>query len=300
MEFGKVTDPSLIDFTIPHTPQATLELLKANNQDKPMEIYVGCAKWNRSDLKGFYPRGTKDELEYYSSQFNSIELNATFYKIPAKKQVETWREKTPKDFKFFPKISNSISHFGRLLNTTEKVNEFVDATVLFENKLGMAFLQLADNFKPKDFERLEAFLKNFPEGYPLAVEVRNEEWFSPAVAERFYKLLEETDKTNVLVDTAGRRDMMHMRLTNPTAFVRYVGANHKSDYTRLDDWLTTIIKWKEAGLQQLYFFIHQNKEVESPLLAAYFIEKLNKKLGTKLHIPQVANDNKPSKPPELF
>ena len=291
MEFGKVPDPSIIDFTLPATPQVSLDLLQSHKRDKPFEVYVGCAKWNRADLKGFYPRGTKDELVYYSSQFNSIELNATFYNSPTKKQVETWGSKTPDDFKFFPKIPRSISHFSRLLNTDEKVSEFVDATVLFEEKLGMAFLQLIDNYKPKDFERLELFLKKFPKGYPLAVEIRNEEWFSPANAERFYKMLEDTEKTNVLVDTAGRRDMLHMRFTSPTAFIRYVGANHDSDYTRLDAWIDTIAEWKDAGLQQLYFFIHQNKEVESPLLAAYFIKKLNKRLGTNLHVPKGANES---------
>lgn len=292
MKFGQVPDPSIIDFTIPPTPPETIQLLNENKDNNPMEVYVGCAKWNKTDLKGFYPRGTKDELAYYSTQFNSIELNATFYNSPSKQQVETWRDKTPKDFKFFPKIPQSISHFSRLLNTDEKVKEFVDSTALFEDKFGMAFLQLIDNFKPKDFDRLERFLKDFPKGYPLAVEVRNEEWFKPEVAEKFYKLLEETNKTNVLVDTAGRRDMMHMRLTTPTAFVRYVGANHPSDYTRLDEWIDTIVEWKEAGLKQLYFFIHQNVEVESPLLAAHFIEKLNKAIGTNLPIPKKPDDPK--------
>lgn len=292
MKFGQVPDPSIIDFTIPPTPPETIQLLNENKDNNPMEVYVGCAKWNKTDLKGFYPRSTKDELAYYSTQFNSIELNATFYNSPSKQQVETWRDKTPKDFKFFPKIPQSISHFSRLLNTDEKVKEFVDSTALFEDKFGMAFLQLIDNFKPKDFDRLEKFLKDFPKGYPLAVEVRNEEWFKPEVAEKFYKLLEETNKTNVLVDTAGRRDMMHMRLTTPTAFVRYVGANHPSDYTRLDEWIDTIVIWKEAGLKQLYFFIHQNVEVESPLLAAHFIEKLNKAIGTNLPIPKKPDDPK--------
>lgn len=292
MKFGQVEDPSTIDFSIPHTPKETEELLKKNDPKAQFETYVGCAKWNKADLKGFYPRGTKDELLYYAKQFNSIELNATFYNSPSKQQVETWRDKTPDDFKFFPKIPQSISHYSRLLNTDEKVKEFVDATNLFEEKLGMAFLQLIDNYKPKDFDRLESFITNFPKGYPLAVEVRNQEWFSnPKVSEKFYKLLENNDVTNVLVDTAGRRDMMHMRLTTPVAFIRYVGANHPTDYERLDAWIPVIKSWKEAGLQKLYFFIHQNVEVESPLLAAYFIEKLNKAIGTKLVLPNKTDGN---------
>ena len=286
MKFGQVADPSIVDFRIPETDPTTLKLLNANKTTKPMEVFVGCAKWNKTDLKGFYPKGTKDELSYYSTQFNSIELNATFYNSPSKEQVENWREKTPGDFKFFPKIPQSISHFSRLLNSEEKVKDFVDATLRFDDKLGMAFLQMHDNYKPKDFARLENFLWTFPKDYPLALEVRNAEWFSnPEVKENLFKLLTETGTTNVLVDTAGRRDMMHMRLTTPTAFVRYVGANVDSDYTRLDSWIQTLVEWKEAGLQNLYFFIHQNIEEASPLLAAHFIERLNSAIGTELKIP---------------
>lgn len=289
MKFGKVDDPSQVDFTIPSTPQETIDVLSRHTTDDPFEVSVGCAKWNRKDLKGFYPRGTKDELAYYSRQFNAIELNATFYNSPSKNQVEIWKNKTPEGFKFFPKIPQSISHYSRLLNTDEKVREFVDATVLFEDRLGMGFLQLIDNFKPKDFDRLESFLEKFPKGYPLAVEVRSKEWFSAGTADRFYELLERTEKTNILVDTAGRRDMMHMRLTTPTAFIRFVGANHPSDYTRLEQWVDRIAEWKQSGLQQLNFFIHQNVEVESPLLATHFIKKLNKTIGTSLALPDTGS-----------
>ena len=68
------------------------------------------------------------------------------------------------------------------------------------------------------------------------------------------------------VDTAGRRDMLHMRLTTTSAFIRYVGANAESDYARLDDWLQRLTDWKKLGLQNLYFFVHQNLEKASPLL----------------------------------
>lgn len=86
--------------------------------------------------------------------------------------------------------------------------------------------------------------------------------------------------------------MLHMRLTTPTAFVRYVGANAESDYTRLDDWVERIATWKEQGLENLYFFVHQNIELASPLLSAYFIEKINARLGINLLIPKMANQGK--------
>lgn len=286
MQFGKVANPGDIDFTLPKDAPETGKLLKAHKNEAPFEVYVGCAKWNRADLKGFYPRGTKDELAYYSRQFNSIELNATFYKMPDFKQVETWKNKTPEGFKFFPKLTDLISHYKRLIDVREPVENFCNAISAFEDHLGMAFLQLHDNFKPKDFERLEKVLQHFPKGIPLGVEVRNEEWFSDKkVSDAYCGLLEQHNMANIIVDTAGRRDMLHMRLTSPVAFVRYVGANHPSDVDRLNDWVTRIKKWRKEGLQKLYFFVHQNIEVESPLLATHFIEEINKAFKLSLKLP---------------
>src|SRR5690606_34617701 len=286
MKFGQVENPEDVDFTLPQDHPDTVKNLKAG-KGKPFKVYIGCAKWNRADLKGFYPRGTKDELAYYSTQFNSIELNATFYKMPDWKQVETWKKKTPEDFKFFPKVTGLITHYRRLLNVEGPIGNFSNAVSNFGEKLGMAFMQLHDNFKPKDIERLKAALETFPKNFPIAVEVRNEEWFSDNnLNDEFSKMLEDLNMVNILVDTAGRRDMLNMRLTMPIAFIRYVGANHPSDVKRLDDWVVRLKKWKKDGLQKLYFFVHQNIETESPLLAAHFIKNLNQELGTSLKIPE--------------
>lgn len=293
MQFGKVTDPGSIDFTLPKDTPQTTKLLKAHKNDGAFEVYVGCAKWNRNDLKGFYPRGTKDELTYYARQFNSIELNATFYKMPDFKQVETWKNKTPEGFKFFPKITDLISHYKRLINVEEPVENFCNAISGFEDRLGMCFLQLHDNFKPKDFHHLKTVLENFPKNIPLGVEVRNEEWFSDKTHFKAYtELLESEGMANIIVDTAGRRDMLHMRLTSPVAFVRYVGANHSTDMDRLNEWITRIKKWRKEGLQQLYFFVHQNIELESPLLASHFIRQLNKEFQLSLPVPVMPAEQK--------
>ena len=289
MKFGQVEDPSNIDFTLPKDHQKTSEILKKSTS-KNLEISIGCAKWNKTDLKGFYPKGTKDELTYYGTQFNSIELNATFYGMPSPEQVQTWKEKTPAEFKFFPKITNTVSHFRRLLNITDVVTQFATAVLNFDEKLGMVFLQLHDNFKPKDYERLEKFVQEWPKEVPLAIELRNNEWFTDQeIFNKICVLFEKHQITNIIVDTAGRRDMLHMRLTTPVAFIRYVGANAESDYTRLDDWIERIKTWKEEGLEKLYFFVHQNIEKASPLLSAYFIENLNKEFGTSIHIPEMAD-----------
>lgn len=187
MKFGQVADPSQIDFTLPKDHPKTQEILEKSNGND-FNIYIGCAKWNKTDLKGFYPKGTKDELKYYATQFNSIELNATFYSLPSPEQVLTWKEKTPPNFKFFPKITNTVSHFRRLINVTDVVTDYATSVMNFGDQLGMVFLQLHDNFKPKDFERVEKFVKDWPKEVPLAIEVRSAEWFEEENFEKFSKL----------------------------------------------------------------------------------------------------------------
>lgn len=287
MKFGKVEHPETIDFTFPQDHPDTVSVLSRNASDTELRVYIGCAKWNRQDLKNFYPRGTKDELGYYSTQFNSIELNATFYRLFPAEQFSKWYDKTPEGFKFFPKLSQDISHLRRL---NDKVYPFVDAYLdavsHLKEKLGTIFLQMHNNFGPKNWDRVVQFVEYWPREFPLAIEFRHTDWFNDEkVSTELYHLLETNHIANVLVDTAGRRDLMHMRLTNNEAFVRYVGANHPSDYPRLDGWVQKLKSWVGAGLSNIHFFVHQNLEVESPLLSAYFIEQLNAALNTQLPMP---------------
>lgn len=287
MKFGKVDQPELIDFTLPEdNPGTTNVLQEKGEKGEGPEFYVGCAKWNRTDLKGFYPRGTKDELVYYSSQFNSIELNATFYRLFPNEQFEKWRDKTPEGFKFFPKITQNISHLKRLLDFERLVDEYAHAVRHLENKLGVVFLQMHQNFAPKDFDRVVKFAEYWPKDIPLTMEFRHPSWFEDKkIANELYDLLEKHNISNTIVDTAGRRDLMHMRLTTPWVFVRYTGANTDSDYTRLDDWIERLKVWVDQGIKGVYFFVHQNLEKESPLLSAHFIKNLNSTFGTSLKIP---------------
>lgn len=289
MKFGGSESLNNIDFKLPEDHPKTKEILGHNDVGKPLSIYVGCAKWNKTDLKNFYPRGTKDELIYYSTQFNSIELNATFYGIPGRDQVITWREKTPDGFRFFPKITQSISHWRRLNDVQLLVDEYCNDISNFEEKLGMVFLQMNDNFRYKNYDKLVRFVEDFPKAIPLAVELRNSEWFNDdLIVSEVYELFEKNQVTNILVDAAGRRDLLHMRFTTPFAFIRYVGANDpQSDRQRLDDWISRLKIWVDQGLRDIYFFVHQNIELESPFLAAYFIERVNKEFGLTLHLPKL-------------
>src|SRR5690606_35573777 len=134
----------------------------------------------------------KDELHYYSTQFNSIEFNDTFRTFVTKLPVEKWRDETVDDFKFFPKMSNMISQFRRLRrDSIELSKEFCDR--LHEGlgkKLGVVFVQMIDNFKPKDIDAVEDYCRDFPKNTQMALEVRNEEWFNNEISEEYYKILE--------------------------------------------------------------------------------------------------------------
>ena len=288
MKFGRTDKPESIDFTLPEDDARTRDVLKRGRRDGEPRVYVGCAKWNRQDLKNFYPRGTRDELGYYSSQFNAIELNASFYRVFPANIFAGWKSKTPEGFVFFPKVPQIISHRKRLHDAAGHVEEFLHNAAHLDEKLGTIFLQMPENFVPKanNVQRLVEFLRDWPDERRLAVELRHSDWFNDAgVADELYALFEEHDVSNVVTDTAARRDLLHMRLTTPSVFVRYVGANHESDYTRLDDWVDRLEQWVEQGIQRIEFFVHQNHELESPLLARHFVEQLNSRLGCDLTVP---------------
>lgn len=290
MKFGSVDNPGELNLSLPEDHPATKEVLAKTKKGKP-DIHLGCAKWNRSDLKGFYPRGTKDELEYYASQFNSVELNATFYRNFPEDQVHDWYEKVPEDFRFFPKVYQQVSHRRWLNNIEDDVQEYLDSVVHFKEKLGTIFLQLRDKFAPKFFDRVEGFVELWPKDIPLAMEFRHPDWFNDEkVAEDLYQLLEENGIANVIVDTAAYRELIHMRLTNGEAFVRFVGANDPTDYDRLDEWVGRLKTWQDQGIQKINFFVHQNEEKASPRLAAHFIKGLNAELGSDLKVPRIDDD----------
>lgn len=292
MEFGKINKEELsaIDFNLPADNPETTRILSGHGKIANPTVYVGCAKWGRKDWIGkVYPPGTKeaDFLQLYAQHFNSIELNATFYKIPSLKQTQEWKSKVGKNFLFSPKISNSISHIHRLKNTEERMEWFLKGIAGFGENLGPVFLMLHPGMAPKSLGTIETFIKALPKEIKLFVELRHEGWFESAeVSNEIFSMLEKNGAGAVITDTAGRRDCVHMRLTTPEAFIRFEGNDlHPTDYTRVDAWIQRIKKWMETGLSRVYFFMHQNEEVHSPVLAKYAIQQFNKHCGTGIPEP---------------
>ncbi|MFN8285215.1 MAG: DUF72 domain-containing protein [Chitinophagales bacterium] len=297
MDFGRVEDVNKVDFTMPKDDKVTTQLFKelGNKKAKKPEIYIGCAKWGRTDWIGkLYPPKTKqaDFLKEYVKHFNCIELNAMFYRLFPKPTVQKWADLAGDDFKFCPKFTNIITHIRWLKNAEKDTDAFLDTVSVFGDKLGTSFIQLNDRFGPKNSEQIKNYLKALPRDFDVALEFRHPDWFvkSPEVDEMF-ALMKELGVTSIITDTAGRRDVMSMKLTTPKAFIRFVGNSlHKSDYERIDDWVKRIDKWLDSGLQTLYFFIHQHDELYSPELSKYMIDEINKKCKLKLQPPKLLNE----------
>jgi uncharacterized protein YecE (DUF72 family) len=140
---------------------------------------------------------------------------------------------------------------------------------------------------PKSLETIEAFLQAIPKEVRVFVELRHEGWFeTKEAAQAVFNMLERNGAGTVITDVAGRRDCVHMRLTTPEAFIRFVGNDlHPTDYTRVDAWIARIRSWMDSGLRRLYFYLHENEEVHSPVIARYTIQQLNKHCGTSLPEP---------------
>ena len=138
MKFGRVDNPEGSDFTIPRDHPDTAKVLKKGaSKAKDLEVFVGCAKWNKQDLKNFYPKGIKDELAYYSTQFNCIELNATFYRLFPPTTFDKWYATVPENFGFFPKLEQAISHLRRLKDVDDIVGRNVANMSHLKEKLKM-------------------------------------------------------------------------------------------------------------------------------------------------------------------
>lgn len=284
MDFGKLPSVEKVDFRLqPEPPQNEAVLAGLPPRNRPAALYLGATGYNMKNWVGkWYPAGTRDKdfLRQYGLQFNTIEHNTTHYRIPDAATVARWREETPEDFRFCPKIPQTISHAADLGLSGRQVSLFCEAIRELGPKLGCCFLQLPPYFSLQNMIMLHRFLERFPAGIPLAVEVRHPSFFEPTVeAESFFELLKTHGRAVVITDVAGRRDVVHMRLTNACTMVRFVGNGlHPTDYTRIQDWAQRLAAWTAGGLQEVYFFTHEPDNLLAPDLAAYCVECFKKQM----------------------
>ncbi|MBK7882945.1 MAG: DUF72 domain-containing protein [Chitinophagaceae bacterium] len=293
MKFGKVpeTQISNIDFSLPAEPAFNATILPGKPVQTP-KVYIGCAKWGVPEWIGkIYPTQVKEKdfLEHYVKHYNTIELNATHYKVYDEATIQKWADKVGnKDFIFCPKMYKGISHEGNLLDKKELTDEFLKNITAFKNHLGPIFIQLNETFSPGRKNELFTFLGSLPKIFQFFVEVRHPDWFSnAAIKNELFAVLKNLNIGAVITDTSGRRDCVHMHLTNSQTFIRYVSnCLHETDYVRIDGWIERIKFWVQNGLQEIYFFIHMEDEIFSPELTVYVVDKLNAALGLQLEKPK--------------
>lgn len=286
MDFGKVSARWQLDqiqFKLPaEDKRSPLTAAVAKTA-----IYIGCPVWGKPEWVGkIYPKKTppRDFLKYYSRQFNTIELNSTFYGIPEPATLARWKEVVPPEFRFCPKVFQGISRFETLTAIPDLTRHFCDSMLLLGPNLGISFMQLPPAFGPARLRVLERFFTLLPKNFPLAIEFRNPDWFSSGrIIDPAFQLLAENNIATVITDVAGRRDVLHTSLTRRTAVIRFVGNTlHPSDWTRLDSWITRLGAWITQGIESIYFFVHQPEEEGILEIVSELIRRLNSEHSLKL------------------
>lgn len=296
MEFGQIEESELLhtDFTLRHDSTVNTAVL-ANGKGNT-KFYIGCAKWGRKDWIGkLYPKATKEKdfLAYYAKQFNCIEFNGFYYNLHSRGQVQKWAATVPDDFLFCPKFTEYITHIRRLKDVQREISEYYDVVTAFGKHLGPIFLMPHPQIGLKHRDTLEEFIYNLPIDVPVFLELRHKDWYKEADGydNELYAFLREKKRGTVITDAAGRRDCVHMHLTIPECFIRFVGNGlHPTDYTRIDEWVQRIKIWMNSGLEKCYFFMHQHEELHSPELIKYFIEQMNMHCGTDIKLPIIYSE----------
>jgi uncharacterized protein YecE (DUF72 family) len=143
---------------------------------------IGTSGWQYGHWRGrLYPPGLPQRLwlEHYAARFATVEVNATFYRLPRPATVEAWRRRTPPDFVMAAKASRYLTHVRRLRDPAGPVRRLMATLEPLGDRLGPVLLQLPPGMR-LDLDALDGALRAFPEGVRLAVEPRDPSWFVPA------------------------------------------------------------------------------------------------------------------------
>jgi uncharacterized protein YecE (DUF72 family) len=234
-----------------------------------MTLHVGTSGYSYKEWKGsFYPEKipAKEMLRYYAERLSTVEINATFYRMPQQSILENWKEQVPANFRFSLKASQRITHFKRLKETDEETRYFLETAAVLAEQLGVVLFQLPPNMK-KDLPRLESFLALLPPATRAAFEFRHPTWFDDDVLD----LLRSQNCPLVVSDTDDL-PVTHIDKTADWGYLRLRRVNYSEE--NLAEWLRRVReqKWKETFV----FFKHED-EGTGPKLAAQFLKLTGKK-----------------------
>jgi uncharacterized protein YecE (DUF72 family) len=226
------------------------------------KYYIGCSGWHYEDWRGlYYPKELPKLkwLSFYARQFDTVELNNSFYRLPSEKAFKTWRESTPGNFIFAVKISRFITHIKRLKNLGSAVENFVSRTGLLAGRLGPLLYQLPPSMRRND-EVLKCFLSTLPSAseYQHVIEFRHESWLD----EKVFDILRRHNVGLCVFDMPGIR--CPLVATSDFAYIRFHGSEglYSSSYSdeELARWAQRIAR---LGRNLRISYIYFNNDAEA-------------------------------------
>jgi uncharacterized protein YecE (DUF72 family) len=237
-------------------------------------IYVGTSGWNYSHWKEvFYPPicAKSQWLQFYAQKFTTVEVNATFYRLPKPETFENWRRTTPERFRWAVKANRYITHVKRLSDTGEPLERFFSAAQTLEEKFGPVLFQLPPGLAFHE-GLLDEFCDNLKKyNHPSAFEVRHKSWLTDRVLAK----LEECRVAFCISDTAGRYPYEEA-VTADFIYIRLHGSRklYASDYSEdeLQAWAEKIRQWE----RETYIYFDNDFGGYAPKNAA----RLKKILGS--------------------
>jgi uncharacterized protein YecE (DUF72 family) len=218
-------------------------------------VRVGCSGWSYPHWREqVYPEGVPQRrwLEHYTTLFDTVEVNATFYRLPRRETVTGWVERTPPNFLLAVKASRFLTHVRRLSDVGRGLERFYEriAPLLDSPKMGPVLWQLPETFH-RDDERLAGALARLPAGRHC-FEFRHESWFAPEV----YELLREHGAALVIGDHPARPFQAH-ELTADWTYVRFHSGSRgrRGNYSdgELETWARRIAAWRSRAEVLAYF-----------------------------------------------
>jgi uncharacterized protein YecE (DUF72 family) len=231
-------------------------ILGATGYLMPMVVQVGTSGWSYDHWKGvLYERGVTagERLQRYTQEFDTVELNASFYRWPGVARFGLWRDRLPAGFTMSVKAPRGLTHARRLRSPEDWVERIAQAWDALGDRRGAVLVQLHPNDE-RDDARLDYFLRCLPDGLRAAVEFRHRSWDDPAV----YDLLERHGASYVVMSGAGlpcvlraTAQLVYIRLHGPDPSALYVGSYGDDD---LQWWADRIQEWDRQGRDVLAYF----------------------------------------------
>ncbi|MBK8215611.1 MAG: DUF72 domain-containing protein [Myxococcales bacterium] len=234
-----------------------------------MTIRVGTSGFSYVEWKGtFYPEKLpqKKMLAYYAERFSTVEINATFYRMPKSDMLAGWLPEVPAGFSFVLKAPQRITHHKRLVEAEDDTRHFVSVARVMGEKLGPLLFQLPPHLK-KDLPRLAAFLDVFEPGTKLVLEAGDPSWFSDDV----YELLRARGVALCIVDDASPRKAAPFVRTAEHGYLRLRRVSYTDD--EIAEWARRI---SDAGFVDAWVFFKHEDAGTGPVLAQKLLEALER------------------------